>query len=192
DITERKQAEQALRESEENYRQVFENVRDVLYTISPEGLLESINPAFEELTGWSVKEWLGKPFAALVHPDDLPLAAKAFQTVMSGGKIPIYELRILKKSGEYLVGEFSPSALGHGDQITATLGVARDITDRLQKEKEIRKLNADLEQRVLERTAQLENANKELEEINDLFVGREMRIIELKEGIEKLKNELNS
>jgi PAS domain S-box-containing protein len=137
DITERKLAEETLRESEEKYRSIFDNVRDCIYTISPEGILMTINPEFEPLTGWSVKEWLGKSFTELVHPDDLPKAINVFQKIMSGEKVEAYELRILTKSGEYRIGEFTPSPSKSGDKIVGALGIARNITERKRAEDEI-------------------------------------------------------
>ena len=81
---ERRRNEQALRESEARYRGLVENVLDVIFTLSPAGTLESLNPAFVRATGWQVEEWVGKPFAPLVHPDDLPLALDIHQRVMRG------------------------------------------------------------------------------------------------------------
>ncbi len=145
DITKRKLAEEALRESEEKYRSIFDNVRDCIYTISPEGILMTINPEFEPLTGWSVKEWLGKSFTELVHPDDLPKAINVFQKILSGEKVEAYELRIITKSGEYRIGEFTPSPSKSGDKIVGALGIARDITERKRAEEEIKLTNKELE-----------------------------------------------
>ena len=138
DITARKEVEDALRASEERYRTIFESARDVIYTISSEGIITSINPAFETLTGWSVNEWLDKPFGSLVHPEDLPKALEAFRKVMAGEKIEAYEIRILSKSGEYKIGEFTPSPLVIGNKTIATIGIARDITERKHTEEALR------------------------------------------------------
>jgi len=80
----------------------------------------------------------------------------------------------------------SPVRDGNG-VIISVVEVLHDITERKQAEDEIGKLNEELEQRVAERTAELEEKNAELERMNKLFVGRELRMKELKEEIKRLK-----
>jgi PAS domain S-box-containing protein len=138
----RRQAEQALQESEERYRALVETAPDVVYIISSEGKLTSLNPAFETITGWTRAEWLGKPFAPLVHPEDLALAIEKFQKVLHGATPPPFELRIVSKSGKYLVGEFTATPYVKGGKVAGNLGVVRDITDRKQTEERNVKLGS--------------------------------------------------
>ena len=147
-----KSAEEVLRESEERYRVLVETAPDVVYIISAEGMLASLNPAFEAITGWARAEWLGKPFAPLVHPEDVPLAVETFQKVLRGDRLPPYELRILSKSGKYLVGEFTSTPYIKDDKVVGELGIVRDITERKRKD-EVREQSASLLRATLESTA---------------------------------------
>src|SRR5207247_2156097 len=120
DITERLHAaealknyqstEAALRNSKESYRSLVEGVRDVIFALSPGGEVTSLNPAFEEMTGFPPGEWVGRPFEALVHPEDVPLALELFGRVLRGAPRPTIQFRILTKTGPYRVAEFSASA----------------------------------------------------------------------------------
>jgi PAS domain S-box-containing protein len=138
DISERKKVQEALRESERRYRNLVETAPEVIYTISSDGVLTSLNPAFEKLTKWKRSEWLGKPFAAIVHPDDLPLAYETFQETMRGNTPPLYELRVRSKSGKYLVGEFTSGPCIENGRIVGEFGVVRDITERKKAEEALR------------------------------------------------------
>lgn len=64
--------ENALLESEERYRSIFERVDDIIYTIESDGTFSSISPSSERLLGWQPDEWIGRSFELIVHPDDLP------------------------------------------------------------------------------------------------------------------------
>lgn len=136
---ERKRAGEALRESEERYRNVFEAAQDVIYTLGMDGTLTSLNPAFETVTGWPCADWAGKSFAPLIHPDELNMSIDYFRRILAGETVH-YELQILTKEGGYVVGEFASTPLIEDGRITGALGFARDITERKKAEKMIRQL----------------------------------------------------
>lgn len=140
-----REANLALHQSEERYRSLVENAKDVIYTLSLDGIITSLNPYFESMTGWLREDYLGQPFGPLVHPDDLPLAGEVFQRVLQGKTPPVSELRIRMKSGEYLHGEFTKTPLIKEGAVIGILGIGRDITDRKRAAEALRQLNLTLE-----------------------------------------------
>ncbi|MCI0707480.1 MAG: PAS domain S-box protein [Ignavibacteriae bacterium] len=128
-----------LRISEERYRTLVESARDVIYTLSREGTITSLNPAFERITGWEINDWLGKSFVPLVHPEDLQQALQSFTQVIQGESPPTFELRILTKSGSYIVTEFTKTPRKREGEIIGALGIARDVTERKKNEAQIRR-----------------------------------------------------
>ncbi|HEU0021764.1 MAG TPA: PAS domain S-box protein, partial [Dehalococcoidia bacterium] len=140
--TQSRQAEEALLESERLYRDLIERARDVIYTVAPDSTIVSLNPVFETITGWSRQEWIGKSFASLVHPDDLPLVMENFQRSLQGEEFPIYVHRILARSGQYVTGEFLASPRIQDGEVVGVLGIARDVTERKRAEEAIRESEA--------------------------------------------------
>jgi PAS domain S-box-containing protein len=113
-----------------HFQHLVDHARDVLYILSLDGTIVFLNPAFELHTGWPVSEWIGKPFAPLVHPDDLALALLNFQRALKKENPPLFELRILTKPGGYRIGEFLEREFIQDQRLAGVLGIARDITER--------------------------------------------------------------
>ncbi len=139
-ITERKRAEETLRESEARYRDLVETAQDAVFTVSPDGMFASLNPVFETLTNWSRTEWLGQPFALLVHPDDLPLALELFQRLLQGETPPLSELRVISKSGASHTWEFTATPQFREGKVVGILVIARDTTEHKRAELELERL----------------------------------------------------
>jgi PAS domain S-box-containing protein len=138
DIAERKHVQETLRTSEQRYRSLVDTARDVIFTLSMDGKLVSLNPVFEELTGWPRAEWIGQSFARLVHPDDLPLALEKF-TASTRSQKETFHLRIVAKSGDILVGEFATTKQKQNGSPPGILGIARDVTERIKVGEELHK-----------------------------------------------------
>ena len=138
DVSERRTAEAALRESEERYRTLVEGVRDIIFALSPEGTIASLNPAFETITGLPREEWVGQPFERLVHPEDLPLALELLGRVVRGELRPASQFRVRTAKGDYRVGEFSATPQLHEGRLVGILGIGRDVTERAQLEQQLR------------------------------------------------------
>ncbi|MDY0096197.1 MAG: ATP-binding protein [Candidatus Vecturithrix sp.] len=167
EINERQQAEEALQESEARFRRLAENAKDMIYRISlPDGQYEYISPAVETITGYTPQEiYQSSQFIAqVIHPDWKSYFAEAWQNLIHGEVPPYYEYQILHKSGEmrWLNERNVLIRDGNGNPV-AMEGIVTDITDRKQAEEQVHRLNAELEQRVHQRTTELEAANNELQ-----------------------------
>ena len=131
---ERKRMVVALGDSEERVRNLVEGTGDVIFTLSKEGVITSLNPAFERMTQWPRERWVGQPFATLLHPDDLPLAIDFFQRIVEKREAPTCALRIRSHERGDVVGEFVGAPQIQNGQIFGVLGIVRDITERKRVE----------------------------------------------------------
>ncbi len=138
DITGRKRAEELVRDSQERYRSLIDNARDAIFTIAPDGTFTSLNPAVEVIAEIARADWLGKPFAPMVHPDDLPLAREMFKRVLRGEPTPVHELRGHPDLPRPARMEMTLTAQKDGSGKTiGVLGIGRDITDRRRLEEQL-------------------------------------------------------
>lgn len=160
-----------LRESEEKYRRFVENAADIIYRTDGEGKFIYVNPASLRIFGYREEEFVGKHYLELFHPSFRNKARQFYATQFFNGQYSSYlEFPAITKDGkQFWLGQ-NVQPLIENDQIIGFQAVARDITDRVhaeeamrRSEEEVRTLNAELERRVIERTLELENANKELE-----------------------------
>ncbi|TAJ09264.1 MAG: PAS domain S-box protein [Nitrospirae bacterium] len=138
DITEQKRVEDRLRDSEQRYRSFVETATDVIFTISPQGVITSVNSAFDRYTGFPREEWIGKPYLALLHPEDAALSTQRFQQILAGQTVAPVEMRVCTKSGEYVTGEFTITPQMQDGRVVEVLGIARDVTERKQVEAALR------------------------------------------------------
>jgi PAS domain S-box-containing protein len=136
DITERKKAKEALQESEERYRSLVEQLKELIFTVSKDGVFTFVNGAIETLTGWSTDDVVGKPFSDIVHPEDLPLVRERFKRVLGGENMPDNELRLKMKSGTMKNFEYTSSRLFRKGEVIGVWGVARDVSDRKRVEED--------------------------------------------------------
>ena len=145
EIDERKQAEEALRESEDKFRSFAEQSLVGIYLIS-EGVFKYVNPKFAEIFGYSTDECLDNMhFPQLVHPEDLATVEKQVGRRLSGEtKTVRHSFRGIKKNGETIqVDIFGASMVFRGK--TVATGTMLDITDRKQAEEEKKQLQDQLQ-----------------------------------------------
>jgi two-component system cell cycle sensor histidine kinase/response regulator CckA len=141
DITERKRAEEALRESEERYRNLFEQSRDALYITTREGSLLEINQSFLDLFGYSRKKIKGvKAQQMYANPDDRP----AFQReIESKGSLRDFELKLRKKDGTVMDCLLTATVRRAEDGgILGYQGIIRDITEHKRADEAIKQSEA--------------------------------------------------
>lgn len=149
------EAEMALRASEARFRSLVEISTEGIAIYNQQAIFQYVSPAFEQLVGYTRVELLGQPWIPLVHSQDLPYLMERFQELLQGpGRRAASELRLIRQDGAIRYVEGVAQSLPDGN-IVAFL---HDITERKQAEDELRCLNEELEDRVIERTAQLEAA----------------------------------
>ncbi|MFP5213276.1 MAG: PAS domain S-box protein, partial [Acidobacteriota bacterium] len=146
DITERKHAEELLRRSEERYRRLIETASDIIFSVSDEGLVTSLNPAFVRMTGWSCEEWIGKPFEAIIHHEDREATLGRLRRSARGESVPPSEFRLLTRDGGSIVVETISAPQIEDGRIVGQFGIARDVTDRKQTAEKQKRLETQLRQ----------------------------------------------
>ena len=173
DITDRKRAEDALRDSEKRYRLLAENITDVLWTMDMDMRINYITPSIERLSGYSTDEIMALRIQDCVTPESFQTITKAFAEEMRLERTPgsdlsrarILEAEFIRKDGFHIWCEITISFIRdeHGRAI-GVLGVTRDITERKEAAEELKKAHDELELHVQERTAELVKTNRELQE----------------------------
>lgn len=137
EIEERKQAEGALREAEEQYRSLVERASDAIIIIQDEKTVYR-NPMYEKILGYSVTETLDRSFLDFVAPEDRNLVKDNYYKRLEGKPVPgEYELRVMTRSGRVVTMEVKPDLIEYKGE-PATMVVMRDITERKEAEEALR------------------------------------------------------
>ncbi len=194
DITERRQAADTLRNSEEAYRQISDTVSDYIFSsdIDKNGklTLNWVAGAFEKITGYNYEEYLTcGGWHARLHPDDTEIDDRDLEKLRSNQRISS-EVRTIKKDGSVLWVKVYANPVMNQDEteLIGINGAVQDINERKLAEEELLRLKNELEFTVAEKTKELKERVSELERFYDATIDREFRMKELRDEIELLKS----
>ncbi len=132
DISERKKAEESLKERQKELNNIFNLTPDMICVCTPEGKFLKVSPSCEEVLGYTVDEILELGWAKLVHPDDVEPTNKEIESQLDGNSVLNYINRFRCKDGTYRLLEWRATPVIDG----IVYAVARDITERKELEKE--------------------------------------------------------
>jgi PAS domain S-box-containing protein len=182
DITQRKQAEEALRESEERFRAILSQATAGIVRKAFDGTLLFVNQAFCNMLDYTSSDLVGRTCWELTHEEDVEENKRLFEQLMLDG-IPFQlERRLIRRDGSILWSNVSVSPITDASgKPQSAVGVEVDITARKQAEADLRQLNLELESRVDRRTAELQSANQALQESRKRLQVLSQRLVEVQE-----------
>lgn len=161
------EAEKALKESQRNLQNLFDNLVDCVFVLDTDGMILSCNPMVENLLGYDAMEFIGHHIG-LLHPpdqfDDVELIINGMRDRIAG----VCLIPLIKKQGEQIPVE---TRITHGrwNGNAALFGICRDITQQKEQEEHLLRIQDELEQRVQERTSLLQEANTHLQHSQNLL-----------------------
>ncbi len=134
DITNRKRAEEALRSSEDGYRDLFENANDIIYTHDLDGTFTSLNAAGERITGYTRAEARAMKISDMLAPEYLESVRQLMMQKERVRTPTVHELEILTKDGRRVRLEVSARIIYKDGEAISIQGIARDLSDRKRSE----------------------------------------------------------
>lgn len=138
EVQERKAAETALRESEARFQSVLSSVKEIVFECRPDGRWLSLTPAWTALTGYTVKESLGRDIADIIHPDDRASVARELVEALDSGTLRRMEVRCITREENRIIElRFQAMQSSPGEQPTL-LGTINDVSDRHELETRLR------------------------------------------------------
>ena len=137
DITEHRQIEEALKESEERYRTIIEFSNDMIWTLDTQGRFLFFNKRSEEITGFKLEDWQGKSFAPLIKKDDLTKVIEVFHKTLSG-EPQQYEVSVTKEDGNKIILLLNTAHIYSKGKVMGTVSCGMDITERKKAEEQIK------------------------------------------------------
>ncbi|MDR4987493.1 MAG: PAS domain S-box protein [Bacteroidales bacterium] len=133
DITEITFTEKALTEGVIKYKQLVEEIKDVIFSLDQDGIITYMSPVVDKLTGFTPKDYIGREFSAFIHPSDQALIERDFRALKNGVEKPA-DYRIKTKSGGYVWVRSSTREVRSENNNLEYRGVAQDITESKKAE----------------------------------------------------------
>ena len=133
------QTQKALQESENRYRELFENASDLIFSFGPDGKLMYVNPVFMDVLGFSKNEWKGLAFETLVHPTDHKHLHQVLEKVKQGTRFHSVELKLLSRTKEKIIVEGNLIGKFEGGRLDAIRALLRNVTERKHAEDQLRR-----------------------------------------------------
>src|SRR5659263_456743 len=140
DITEHRQIEEALMESEERYHTIIEYSNDMIWTLDIQGGFLFFNKRSEEITGFKLKDWQGKSFAPLIEKDDLPKVIEVFHKTL-GGEPQQYYVSVTKEDGIDIVLLVNTAPIYSKEKVVETVSLGGEIPERKKQKEQIKNLS---------------------------------------------------
>ena len=164
DVTERKKAEEVLRQSEERLRAIVQQTNAGMARYDLKGRIEFVNSAFCTMLGYKESELIGKSVREITHPEDVERTMAVFERILKKGEQSEIEKRYIRKNGSIVwVNVCKAAERDAAGGAKSVVAVVVNISRRKKAEAALRKSKDLLEKRVSERTCELHTANKELE-----------------------------
>jgi PAS domain S-box-containing protein len=159
----RMRVEVALQESEARYRDLFENASDIVYVIDLNGRFTSINAAVERILGYTCDEVLGMNISDIITPESLARSRYMRARKDAGSSWTTYDLEAVSKAHRVVPVEVSTRFIYKAGTHVGIQGIARDASERKKAEAVLQQAHEELERRVVERTATLQQVNEQLQ-----------------------------
>ena len=164
DITKNKKMEDALRKSESAYRRITDSMQDLISQTDEKGIFQYVSPSHKNVLGYNQEDLLGQSAFKFVHPDNAAGLLASFQESLDKKTPARAEYRYRHAKGNYLWVETLGKVLQDDKgKVTGAIFSSRDISKRKRAEEALQRAHDELEKKVLERTAELVQANKELQ-----------------------------
>jgi len=181
DMSQQIENQKSLKMSEEKYRSLFQDARDMIHIVGVDGLIQDVNQFELDTLGYTRDEMMGKPITEILHPDSKPLVQHRMGDTFSGTPQGVVEIKLLAKDGRIIPVEVSavPQYDVNG-VVIAMRGILHDITERKQKEELL--LRRERQLSVLAEAGRVINETLDKVEIGRRLVALARRLLQCKSG----------